>query len=117
MRTSQQIIADLEELSSLENNWDGDGAVAPVPDVLATVCDLIQSKRCPDRILPRCDGAVVVEWFQSRDHHVSATIAKPGRIQWRQYYKGGVQRWEVDAPKPNTANANGTTFPAQMIFA
>jgi hypothetical protein len=60
-------IHDLLKIRSLEDDWDGAGAVAPPPDLVDSAIILAQILRdrgydAPSRIVPGVNGTVLFEW-------------------------------------------------------
>ena len=64
----QSVMAELLELRSLSDDWDGDGAVAPgfaVVDSALTQAIRLRTKyhNPPDRVIAGVNGSVLLEWY------------------------------------------------------
>lgn len=58
-------IDELLELRKIGSNWDGEGAAAPVPELIDSAISLINQNKFgvpPSRIVPVNDGRVSLEW-------------------------------------------------------
>lgn len=82
-----QVIAELRELRSLTDDWDGDGAAAPGVAVVDTA--LSQANRLrreyhnpPDRVIVGVNGSIVLEWWQF-DRIQQMEILSPDEIEVR----------------------------------
>ena len=58
-------IADLMEISQIGDNWDGDGAIAPEPDIVRGAINFLCQSRLimPNRIVPVNNGTIALEWY------------------------------------------------------
>lgn len=80
--------ADLKRLRSLRDNWDGEGAEAPRPEVVDSIEVLFGSLRSagswppPSRIDASPNGSVIIEWQIERDTYLEAECSEPYRAEW-----------------------------------
>ena len=60
----RKTLDELLELRRLESDWDGDGAIAPIPEIVDSAIALIDQTRgsMPNRIVPVNDGRITLEW-------------------------------------------------------
>jgi hypothetical protein len=66
-RTWSELIGDLQAIRNLDDDWDGQGAVAPHPALVDGAITLLQSFRAygmdpPDRVIAGVNGTVFFEW-------------------------------------------------------
>lgn len=64
----KNVMAELRDMRSLSDDWDGDGAVAPgvaVVDTALTQAIRLRSEyhNPPDRVIAGVNGSVLLEWF------------------------------------------------------
>ena len=76
----------LNQLSSLENDWDGDGASPLDQTIIESVGNWLERLRrdevkAPTRIVADPDGAVVVEWLEA-DSYFEAEFSEPYKGEW-----------------------------------
>ncbi len=67
-------LAQLKEFRALEDNWDGDGAVAPGPDLTdGAICFAQalqkQGNAPPDRVVAGVNGTISLEWYTSEGYY------------------------------------------------
>lgn len=74
----------LLRLRNIGDDWDGEGSIAPFPEIIDSAIKLIQADDLvrktlppPDRITPRRDGQVGLEWFIGQ-MYLSVRIFAPG---------------------------------------
>jgi hypothetical protein len=77
-------IDDLLELRQLAANWDGEGALAPLPELVDSAITFVREKRNPippSRIVPLNDGRVTLEW-EAAGYYLSLRFESPcqGRV-------------------------------------
>lgn len=81
-------IMQLRRIRSMRDDWDGEGAEAPKPEVVDSVEDLLlqiredQSAPPPSRIVASPDGALVIEWQLGNDGYVEMECSEPYRAEW-----------------------------------
>ena len=81
----QDVFHDLSKLRNLKEDWDGDGAQVPDPEILVSTWHLLVAKwqasiRAPDRVMPTIDGSIIVEW-QENDGLIEYEIDEPGSAE------------------------------------
>jgi hypothetical protein len=77
----EEVFKELRSLSLLEDDWDGLGAKAPSPGVLASAVKIIEWYRSagsvvPSRVVAGTDGAIIFEW-QGEGYYADLEIPKP----------------------------------------
>ncbi len=83
-----QRLERLLSIRSLREDWDGDGAGAPIPEVVDAAIYFLdrihhsEDLPIPDRIVPSPNGTVVIEWQLPPHTYLEAEIATPGTIEW-----------------------------------
>jgi hypothetical protein len=91
----------LRSLSALQDDWDGLGAKAPSPALLATAGQFMEWYRAsdydpPSRVVAGTDGAVIVEW-QGDGLYADLEITKPYYAECMLKMNGrGTQHWTLD---------------------
>lgn len=81
-------IEDLLRIRLLRDNWDGEDAPAPAPEVIDSVLELFPLLRTqaelppPNRIVPSREGGIVIEWQFDPDHYLEAECSEPYRAEW-----------------------------------
>lgn len=84
----------LDEIAALRDDWDGQGAKAPLPVAVAEARRLAEKFRgAPaDRVVAGPDGSVVFEWRAAL--FLSAEVSGVGVVEWmRERLGGGFQHW------------------------
>lgn len=89
-----ECIADLRRLRSLPEDWDGEGATPPRPEVVDSVEELLLELRSdnfrnkqtqttppPSRIVASHNGSVVVEWQLEGGVYYEVECAEPYRAE------------------------------------
>ncbi len=83
-----EIVKSIGDMRSLQNNWDGEGAIAPQKAIVDTALALIDNFRSqngdntsPDRALPSIDGRILIEWHLENSY-MEAEIVEPGLAEW-----------------------------------
>jgi len=64
-RKLRNSIDELLELRRLGNNWDGEGAAAPLPELVDSAISYLTQRNipiAPSRIVPVNDGRITLEW-------------------------------------------------------
>jgi hypothetical protein len=80
--------ADLRRIRSLRDDWDGEGAEAPRPEVVDSVEDLLellrrnQSLPPPSRVVASPNGSVIIEWQMEGGAYREAECSEPYRAEW-----------------------------------
>jgi hypothetical protein len=78
---------ELQSLRKLEDNWDGNGAEAPLPELIENAIEFFafyrESRKVspPDRIVASPNGSIVFEW-QSADTYMEVEIEEPYTAEW-----------------------------------
>jgi hypothetical protein len=76
----------IQTFRQLADDWDGDGAAAPEPnviDVATTVAHNLSRKMpAPDRIHVGVNGTIYFEWFAA-DRYIEIEVVGPADIQCR----------------------------------
>ena len=75
----------LLRLRTIGDDWDGEGAVAPFPEIVDSAIALVRSddfrrdvsNAPPARIMPRNDGRLTLEWFFG-EIYLSVRVDAPG---------------------------------------
>jgi hypothetical protein len=94
----KKAIDELLELRRLGADWDGEGAVAPIPELVDGAIDFVAQRiyTPPSRVVPINDGRIAVEWYQD-GCFVSLRVESPYR--GRQMFvkpDGSTQFSEID---------------------
>lgn len=82
-----QWFENLLSIRSLQDDWDGDGADAPTPEVVDAASRFLNAIRrskqfpVPNRIVPSPNGTVVIEW-QLPNIYIEAEITAADTIEW-----------------------------------
>jgi hypothetical protein len=72
-------VDELLQLRNLGDNWDGDGALAPIPELVDGAIEFINQRRYPmppSRIVPVNDGRITLEW-EIHGYYFSLRIESP----------------------------------------
>jgi hypothetical protein len=100
------MIEELERMRGLENDWDGQGALALDPanvdQAIAWVREMRRWHKAlpPTRVLPGTLGEVVLEW-RGEAMHLAAEISTSARVEWLLNVPGQpIKQWETDARGP-----------------
>ena len=91
--------ASLLSLSGLQDNWDGEGAMAPIYLLIETARLLLErlprNAPAPSRIVPSPVGSILIEW-QIGKHYIEAEIDVPYRAEWMQRMPDGkITHWST----------------------
>lgn len=73
-------VDDLLEIRRLESNWDGEGAVAPVPELVDAAIKIVKQRMHglpPSRIVPVNDGSISLEWEFGGGYFMSLRVETP----------------------------------------
>ncbi|HEY4696663.1 MAG TPA: hypothetical protein VIH29_01470 [Gallionella sp.] len=79
---------ELEDIRTLPDNWDGEGAEAPKAELVDSAIDLLsslQSQRTlppPTRIAASPAGNIILEWQLEHSVYLEAEIVEPFRVEW-----------------------------------
>lgn len=102
----QPVIEELQRLGTLADDWDGQGAEAPLRETVDWVLDWVREMRQyrqalpPSRAVPGVVGEVYLEW-QSESFHVVAEITSPARVEWTLSLPGRPNRhWLTEGRLP-----------------
>lgn len=80
-------IDSLSRIAMLDDNWDGEGALAPKAAALRGAILFLQqiyrtsTNTAPTRIVPDSDGAIIFEW-QTPDVYIEARIENGDDVEW-----------------------------------
>lgn len=81
-----ELIQELENIQSLQENWDGEGAEAPKLELIDSAISLlgfIQKKLPPpSRITPTQTGNIVLEWQFENNIYLEAEIVDRSCVEW-----------------------------------
>jgi hypothetical protein len=85
----ERVFEELRSLALLQDDWDGLGAKAPSPALLASAVKIAEWYRAsntiaPSRVVAGTDGAIIIEW-QAEGFYADLEIIKP-------YYAKGMVR-------------------------
>ena len=80
----------LEQIRSLRDNWDGEGAMAPGEGIVESTIALLSSLQNknkyglppPTRIVASQAASIVIEWQLEHGEHLEAEILEPYRAEW-----------------------------------
>lgn len=77
----------LEQIRSLRDNWDGEGAMAPGEEIVESTIALLNSLQIdglppPTRIVASQAASIVIEWQLEHGEHLEAEILEPYRAEW-----------------------------------
>jgi hypothetical protein len=103
--SSLEWVRDLRRIVSYQDDWDGNGAVAPSPEVLRTVRQFMdrwsrEDRLPPGRIVASPAGSVVLEWREG-GRYLEAEIDEPGTIEWMlEAPDGSFSHWKTLWPAP-----------------
>jgi hypothetical protein len=108
-----RILDELSRLGRLEQDWDGQGALAPDPANLDQAVAWVNEMRRwrtalpPTHVLPGTLGEVILEWRRD-SFHLVAEISTPARLEWLLNLPGQpIKQWETDARGPWIVRAEG----------
>ena len=92
-------VDELLEIRGIADNWDGEGALAPSPELVDNAIEFLVQRKCPvppSRITPVNDGRITLEWDQDGSY-VSLSFEAPYRAR-RTWVKpdGSVEFSEVN---------------------
>lgn len=79
--------SELEQIRSLRDNWDGEGAMAPGEGIVESTIALLNSLQIdglppPTRIAASQAASIVIEWQLEHGKHLEAEILEPYRAEW-----------------------------------
>lgn len=68
------VIQTLKSFRSLEDDWDGDGSLAPGPELVDGAIAFAQSVQLdgmdpPDRVVVSVNGTIYFEWHRPEEYH------------------------------------------------
>lgn len=81
-------MADLLRIESLRDNWDGEGAEAPLPELVDSLVELLSTFRAeqtappPSRVVASPIGSVVIEWQLEDNVYAELECSEPYRAEW-----------------------------------
>jgi hypothetical protein len=108
-----RLLDELSRLRRLEQDWDGQGALAldsaNVDQAIAWVREMRRWRRAlpPTHILPGTLGEVILEWRRG-SFHLVAEIGTPTRLEWLLNLPGQpIKQWETNAQGPWIVRAEG----------
>lgn len=98
------LIQELEDIQSLQDNWDGEGAEAPKPELVDSTITLLgfiqNTLPPPTRITPSQTGNIVLEWQFEDNVYLEAEIVDPFHIEWMlEVPFQPTQHWEEELSK------------------
>ena len=85
-----QIIEDqLFSYSSVADNWDGEGSIAPKPEIVSSAIDLVRNLKvrpelysyAPSNAAISTDGSIVIVW-RTNGLYADAEISTVGLVDW-----------------------------------
>lgn len=98
-------IESLLELGRIGEDWDGDGARAPIPELIDSAIQLIRSHMLiPARVVPINDGRIALDFYFGMTY-LSARIDDPGQSRVMIVEPDGSTRftsWKWSAPTVTT---------------
>ena len=82
----QDSFAALQRVAELADDWDGEGAMAPKPPIVANARQTLEHLQeldllTPSRIAAGPNGAIVIEW-QHPSGYFEIEVAGSERIEW-----------------------------------
>lgn len=99
----QGVVDELLRVRALGDDWDGQGAAAPRPDVVDSALRWILEMRAnpravlPARVVPGVDGGIVLEW-QAGASRLEVEISRPDRVEWMRTVPGqGTEHGEMQS--------------------
>jgi hypothetical protein len=108
-----RILDELLRLRRLDQDWDGQGALAPdrahVDLAIAWVNEMRRWRRAlpPTHVLPGTLGEVILEWRRD-SFHLVAEISNPVRLEWLLNLPDQpIKQWETDARGPWIVRTEG----------
>jgi hypothetical protein len=108
-----RLLGELSRLRRLEQDWDGQGALALDPanvdQAIAWVREMRRWRRAlpPTHVLPGTLGEVILEWRRD-SFHLIAEISTPTRLEWLLDLPGQpIKQWETDARAPWIVRVEG----------
>jgi hypothetical protein len=77
-------IEDLEAIRNYQNDWDGQGAEAPSPELMESAISLAQlllhrAIDAPSCVVPGVNGTVVFEWQGENGSYLEIEVTAPNR--------------------------------------
>jgi hypothetical protein len=92
----RRVLGQLHEIRSLQDNWDGMGAIAPPTAIVDSAIDVLYrlSKRREWREHPASrasvapDGTVIIDW-QGGGNHLEAQLTAPNVWEWMHVFDDG----------------------------
>jgi hypothetical protein len=96
----QSLLDELRRLSTLEDDWDGNGAAAPDPQCVGAAARWIRVMAGagdefapPTRITVTPGGELLVVW-QTDSEYLEAEIVAPTEVEWMRSEKGATpEHW------------------------
>ena len=79
-------IESLLQLGVIGEDWDGEGAAAPIPELIESALQLLRLPEftdqlpIPSRVVPVNDGRIVLDFYLGKTY-LSARIDSPGRAR------------------------------------
>ena len=112
------LIQELEDIQSLQDNWDGEGAEAPKSELVDSTITLLRfiqnTLPPPTRITPSQTGNIVLEWQFEDNIYLEAEIVDPFHIEWMlEVPFQPTQHWEEELSK--FALAKRQQSPSMML--
>jgi hypothetical protein len=108
-----QILGELSRLRRLDQDWDGQGALAPDPanvdQAVVWIHEMRHWRRAlpPTHVMPGTSGEVILEW-RRESFHLVAEIGTPARLEWLLNLPGQpITQWETDARGPWIVRGEG----------
>lgn len=111
-RQWMECIYELKRLRSLRDDWDGDGAQAPKPEVVDSIEGLFEALRKkafgpPSRITASVHGNIVIEWQLNGGSYLEAECSEPYRAEWMLEIPGNrIHHWVQEWPSRTDAGWN-----------
>jgi hypothetical protein len=105
-RLWDEVIDSLLRVRKLEDDWDGQGAVAPAVANVDSSIDWVRQMRRytqaipPSQVAPGVTGEVLLVW-QEKSFYLEAEISEPDRVEWMLAVSGQPNKhWVTDRSVP-----------------
>ncbi|MBI3821688.1 MAG: hypothetical protein HY289_03300 [Planctomycetes bacterium] len=92
VRTWPQLTEDLRALNQLGDDWDGQAAKAPDPNLIRAAQSLVEyfnanNWSCADRVIAGVNGTIFFEWHVA-DGYIEIEVIEPNRAEGRSVKTG-----------------------------
>lgn len=85
----EQSIARISEIEALEDNWNGNGAVAFTPAIIQRVKELVSGLAIQPTILPTGRASIQLEYENDSEDYLEFELFESGRLKMFSYMKDG----------------------------